>query len=241
MKRYKLLGVNIDSISLNEVYKKISGLTGLARPAHVILLDTYLLMRAQFDKELFQLINSADLVLPVSFGLKFGLDFLKIKTERVYNYFNFLINLLLHFTEDGKFIYILGGKKEVIKKADKNIKDSFPGIRLVGRFHSQYKKEFEDDLITAIRKACPALVLVGTRSPEQEKWIYKKRSDFDTGVFIGVGDFINIIGGKGNSPSERSIQSGLYGIKKLFKSPFRVSYYFLYFIFLLYSKIFKKQ
>ncbi|HPO49480.1 MAG TPA: hypothetical protein PLO89_04060, partial [Spirochaetota bacterium] len=105
MVRYKLLGLNVDNIAEEEVYVKILELSKLERPTHVILLDTFLLMRSKFSKELFNVINQADLVLPISAGVKFGLNFMKNKTENVYNYFNFTIRLLTFLTEEKKNIY----------------------------------------------------------------------------------------------------------------------------------------
>ena len=239
--KYNLLGINVDSISPDEVYNRILKLSELDRSSHVVLLDTYLLMKAKFSRELANYINSADLVLPISPGIKNGLGFLNKKLEKVYNYFNFIITLLLNFTDKKKFVYLLGGDKKTIEKADKNIKDSFPGIRLVGRFHVKYRKEFERDLITAIKKATPALILVGTRSPHQEKWIYRRKRSFKSGVFIGVGNFINIVGGKGASPSDKAILSSAHSLGNLIKNPFRIYrifYYILYVILLIVSKIF---
>ena len=82
MKRCKLLGINIDSIGPDEVYDKILKLTEYDRPTRVVLLDTYLLMKAQFNKNLFNMINSADIVLPISHGIRLGLKFFKKKLKK---------------------------------------------------------------------------------------------------------------------------------------------------------------
>ena len=245
MQQFKLLGLKIDSISQEEVYNYILKLSQAKdKPAYVVLLDVYLLMKAQFNKPLFKFIYNADLVLPISGGIKFGLGFLNRKIEKLYNYFNFTINLLLNFTDKKKFVYILGGRKNLIDKVDKNIRDSFPGIRLVGRYHAEYKKNFEDDLLTAIRKATPALTLIGMNRPYQEKWLAKNIKKFNSGVVIGVGDFVNIVGGKGKSPNDKLVESGLYNVFNFIRNPFkifRLLYYFLFIILLLLSKISKKH
>jgi|GEM_PF-1300564 len=243
MKRYYLLGIPVDSIGTEEVYDKILQLSEQNKPSRVVLLDTYLLMKAQFSKELFGIIKSADLVLPISAGVRFGLKFLNKSLDKVYNYYNFLITLLLHFTEKNKFIYVLGGKNKLLQKINNNLRDSFPGIRIVGNYHCNYKKNFEHNLMTSLKKSSASLVLVGNSSPKQEKWIFRRISQFNQGVFIGVGDFVNIVGGKGASPSDKSIQSGFHGVKKLLKNPlkiYRLFYYSLYFPLLLLSKLSSK-
>jgi N-acetylglucosaminyldiphosphoundecaprenol N-acetyl-beta-D-mannosaminyltransferase len=244
MPRYNLLNIPIDIYEQNELIEKIIKLSESNKPSRIILIDTYMLLKAKFRKDIYNLIVTADLVLPISAGIKFGLNFLNKKIDKVYNFYNFLISLLLAFSEKNKFIYVLGGKKKYIGKVDKNLRDSFPGIRIVGTYHSQYKKSFEENLITAIRKASPSLILVGDKSPKQDKWIFKMKNRFDQGVFIGVGEFINIVGGKGNSPSDRSVQSGSHSIKKFARNPLKFYRAFIYLFFipmLIAEKIFNNK
>jgi len=239
MVRYKLLGLNVDNIPDEDIYIKILELSKLERPTYIILLDSFLLMRARFSKELTNIINQADLVLPISAGIKFGLNFLNKKTEKVYNYFNFTIRLLTFLTEEKRNIYILGGNKKNSDLIEKNIRSSFPGIRLMGRYWTNYKKDFEPKLITAMQKVDPALVLVSMNRPKQEKWIYTRKKHFKSGVFLGVAHFTDILIGKRESPRDRNIQSTGYSMSKLIKNPFRIFYYIYYFILLLVYKIFR--
>jgi N-acetylglucosaminyldiphosphoundecaprenol N-acetyl-beta-D-mannosaminyltransferase len=239
MKRFRLLGINVDSIAEEEVYGKILSLSEKDAPSQIILLDTYLLMKAKFNKELQNMINSADMVLPISPGIRFGLKFFKNKVEKIYNFFYFTIRLLTFLTEEKKNIYILGGKKNNINKAEKNIRDSFPGIRLLGKYSIDYKKDFEEKLISAIQKVSPSLVLVSMKRPKQEKWIYQKKNKFNRTVFIGVERFVNILGGKELSPNDKLLNSGAYSINKLIKRPFSIFYYISYIILLCIYKIFR--
>ena len=240
MERFKLLGIHIDSVSEDEVYHKIFELTDMDKPTQVVLLDTYLLMKAKFNKELFNIINNADLVLPVSPGIKFGLNFFHKKVAKVYNFFNFSIRLLTQITEETKKnVYVLGGNKKASEKSEKNIRESFPGIRLMGRHRVDYRKDFEPKLLTAMQKVSPSFVLVSMRRPKQEKWIYSRKKNFNNCVFIGVENFINILGGKELSPTDKHIESGGYSFKMLLKRPFSSFYYVIFFILLLVYKIFK--
>ncbi|MBP7553731.1 MAG: WecB/TagA/CpsF family glycosyltransferase, partial [Spirochaetes bacterium] len=145
--RFKLLGVNVDSLSEAEIHERTAKLSIEKRTSQIILLDTYLLMKAQFSKELKNIINSCDMVIPISGGIKFGLKFFKVKLDNVYNFFSFIIRLVTYLTEYNKNIYLLGGTERSIVRAEKNIRGSFPGIRLMGRFHVKYRKEFESNLI----------------------------------------------------------------------------------------------
>jgi N-acetylglucosaminyldiphosphoundecaprenol N-acetyl-beta-D-mannosaminyltransferase len=239
MARYRLLGINVDSITEEEAYKKIFALTELERPARVVLLDTYLLVKAKLNKELANVINTADLVLPISPGIKSGLNFFKYKLDTVFNYFYFTIRLFTQLSEETKKnIYVLGGKKKVIEKAEKNIRDSFPGIRLMGRYGIDYKKDFEPKLISAMQKVSPSLILVSMKRPKQEKWISANSNKFKTGVFIGVENFVNILGGKEITSSDKINNSKSQSLSNLMKHPHRIFLYIIYFYLLLIYKLF---
>lgn len=235
MTNFKLLGINVDSIPEEEIYDYLLILTKQERPVQIVLLDTYLLMKALFNKELADIINSSELVIPISKGIKFGLNFLKKKLDHIYNYFNFTIRLLAYFTDFKKNIYILGGNEKSILRAEKNIKSSFPGIRLMGRYHIKYKKEFEKDLLTAMQKTSSSLIIISMNRPKQEKWIASKISNFKHGVFIGVEHFVDIIGAKYSS--EKKVNKNSYRGKIIKKNPFRIFYYVLYLMLLIIAKI----
>ena len=240
VERLKLIGVNVDSISEEEVYERILRLSEMGKPAQIVLLDTALLIKARLNKELLNCINSSDLVLPVSAGVRNGLRFFNHKVH-IFNYFYFTIRLLSFFTDHKKIVYMLGGSKKIIDKAEKNVKQSFPGIKLMGKYHTQYKKDFEPKLITAIRKIEPALVVVSMKRPKQEKWIAAKKAKLNQGVFLGVENFVDILGGKLLSPSDRIVHSTLASCKKIFKKPLRIFDYILYFNILIVYKLFKIQ
>ncbi len=220
MVRTKLLGVNVDSISEDEVYEKIMKLTEIEKPSQVILLDTKLLMRAVFCKEIRDVINNADLVIPISKNIRGALKFLKTDVESIYNFFSFTIRIINHSCDYHKFVYFLGGRKNQMKRIEKNIRDSFPGIRFVGNFHTHYKKNFEDKLLLAMRKAGAHIIIISMKRPKLERWIYSNKSKFKNGVFIGVENFVEIVGGGERAPTDEEILKGVYSLQKALTAPF---------------------
>jgi len=235
MARYTLLGINVDLLTEQEIFDRIMELSEGEKPEHVILLDTYLLMKAKFDKALAQIINSAALVIPISKGIIGGLKFITGQTGECHNFFNLIIHLLSRLTDFKRNIYMIGGKNEkIIRRAETNVKGSFPGIRLMGTYHMGYKKPFEKNLITAIQKTSPSLVLVSTGRPKQEQWISRNKKGFKQGVFLGVEDFVQIIGGKDKNANRSKIPV-------VDKNFFRFIYFIDYGFALLFNKMFNRQ
>ena len=96
MIRHKLLGLNVDIIEEDEAYERILQLSELDTCAQVVFLDTYLLMKAKFNKELFNIINTSSLVIPTSKGIKNGLSLISKKNALFLNHINLLYVFFLH-------------------------------------------------------------------------------------------------------------------------------------------------
>jgi hypothetical protein len=78
---------------------------------------------------------------------------------------------------------------KLIKGAEKNVKDSYPGIKLMGVYHTKYKKDFEQKLLTSIYKIAPNLLLISKKSPKAEYWLSKQKSKLPNGVSVVIEDF----------------------------------------------------
>ncbi|HBP51124.1 TPA: UDP-N-acetyl-D-mannosamine transferase, partial [Candidatus Shapirobacteria bacterium] len=64
--------------------------------------------------------------------------------------------------------------------------------------------------------------------PKQEKWIFSRKKHFKSGVFLGVHNFIDILIGKKETPTDKKIQSTGRSFGKLV-NPLRFFYYFYFF------------
>lgn len=249
MPRLKLLGINVDVMEEDEMMHEIYRLSKQDYPARIILLDKRLLMSAKLHKELFNIINSADLVIPVSKSIKRGLTFLSKKfysvlpayRQPILTPFSFAIHLLSYFTEIEQSVYLLGGSKKLIKGAEKNVKDSYPGIKLMGVYHTKYKKDFESKLLTSIYKIAPNLLLISKKSPKAEYWLSKQKEKLPNGVSIIIEDFVYEIGEKVIKPTDRVKYSFGRKIKNFFSFPSAFIRHILFVIYLLNYKIFNLE
>lgn len=238
MERFSLLGIHVDSISEEEVYERILSLSELDKPSQVILLDTKLLIKSKFNKNLKKVINESELVLPISAGIKSGLSFGGNKLEKLFNYFSFTRRLLAYFTEKNKTVYMLGGTPKSVSIAEKNVRETFPGMRLMGMYHTRYHKDFEPKLLTSIQKIGPSMIISSMKRPKQEFWIANHKNILSKGVVIGVEGFMDILGGKTGSPSDKWIHSKVGSFFKALLSPLRMFDYIIYITLLIVYKLF---
>ena len=249
MPRLKLLGVNVDIMEEDEMMQEIFRLSKQNYPARIVLLNKRLLMSAKFHKELFNIINSADLVIPVSKSIRSGLNFLSKKAysvlpayrQPILTPFSFAIHLLSYFTEIEQSVYLLGSSKKLIKGAEKNVKDSYPGIKLMGVYHTKYKKDFEQKLLTSIYKIAPNLLIISKKSPKAEYWLSRQKDKLPNGVSVIIEDFIYEIGEKVIKPTDRIRYALHKKIKNFFSIPSVIIRHFLFITYLFNYKIFKLE
>ena len=161
-------------------------------------------------------------MIPVSNLILKGARFLG-KPELVrYMPFDFIIRLLGILETHGQSVYYIGSRITEIQKAAKNLKDSFPGLHVVGRCAGFFKKEEEGDIVLAVRKASPSLVLAGKGLPGKDRWIMVHEKDFNPGLYLYSRDCFDIFAGKKRKPARKVWDKGLEWIPEFLRKPWLI-------------------
>jgi N-acetylglucosaminyldiphosphoundecaprenol N-acetyl-beta-D-mannosaminyltransferase len=242
LKKIKLLGVPVSNCDTEGALRalKIFLVDGIQH--QVVFLDRKGLFKARHDAEYRRCLQQASLVLPVTGQLVKSAKLLKL--DRIYRFypFEFIIRLLSLTESLNLSVYLLGARKGELERAEKNLRDSFPGLSVVGRFSGYYSKSMEKDIILTIKKTSPAFLLVGSGIPGQDLWILRHKKELNNGFFLWANDCFDIFSGKLNHPPKWLIKSGFESLFGLYKRPWRLllifPYLYYWFLSLVY-KIFK--
>ena len=209
---------------LKNLFKNISG---KEQAKNIVLLSLWDFLRVRRNAEYRNFVNKAFMVIPISKSIVRGASFLKMKTPERYMPFKFIINLLGILENLEHTIYLLGGREKTLKRVEKNISQTFPRLRIVGRKASFHKQD-EAVIIEAIRKAAPHLLLVGRGVRGDEMWIAKHNEKLNQGLRIWCSDIFDIFAEKRQRPSDRIFALGLEWIFYCFRNPFRIFRIFSY-------------
>ncbi len=241
--RKQLLGVPVDEITLESALKLIEQFSKDAERHQIVLLTTMGLLKARRDIEYARMLKEASLILPISKGLITGASFLKIGHLSRFRPFEFLIRTLSLLEQLNKTVYLIGAKKEDVEQSERNLRASFPSLRIVGRFSGYFSKEQEKNIILVIKKSSPTLLIVGTGLPGREKWILRHKKEFNPGIYLWADNCFEIFSGKDKQPSKLMFSMGLERLTQFKKKPWIVLniFPFIYYLILLsIHKIFKK-
>jgi N-acetylglucosaminyldiphosphoundecaprenol N-acetyl-beta-D-mannosaminyltransferase len=242
--RISLLKVPLDIVSQEGLADTIYELlAGKGNGKNIVLLSLWDLLRARRNGDYRSFILGASLIIPISKSLVGGARFLTGKTPVRYMPFDFIINLLTILEKRELSLYILGGKLRVLKKTEKNIRQTFPRLRVVGRYAGTFKRQEEGTILQAIRKAAPSLLLVGKGVRGGERWIAKNTPLLNPGIRLWCSDIFDVFAKRKRRPSRSAFDRGLEWIGFCFQKPLRflrIFPYFYYKFLLLIYRLFKR-
>jgi N-acetylglucosaminyldiphosphoundecaprenol N-acetyl-beta-D-mannosaminyltransferase len=239
--RVKLLKVPVDIISPDQLAPFVYDLLKEDKEHNIVLLSLWDLLRARRSGEYRTYVIRADLVIPISKSIISGVKFLTGKKAYRYMPFDFIVSLLTILEDRELSCYLLGGKIKVLLKTEKNIRQTFPRLRIVGRFPGYFRRQEEATIIKAIKKASPSLLLAGRGIRGKERWIAKNSLSLGKGMRLWCSDIYDVFAERKKHPSRAAFDSGLEWIGYCFQNPFkffRIFPYFYYKVMLLIYKIF---
>ena len=225
--RITVLGVPVDILAPDRI-EEVAYLFEDGRNHQIVLLSLWDLMRARRSGEFRGMIAGASLVLPISRSIVRGARFLRKPEPVRYMPFDFIVSLLGALERRGRSVYLLGSSRTVIQRAEANIKSTFPGLRVVGRYSGRYPKHMEAAIIEAVRKSTPSLLLVGSGAPGRERWIPRNLARFNSGLYLWCSDLFEVFAKRRGKPSRELFARGLEWMPYLARRPWRAYRLFVF-------------
>jgi N-acetylglucosaminyldiphosphoundecaprenol N-acetyl-beta-D-mannosaminyltransferase len=220
--RIELTGVPVHNLRDEAFEDTVCALTENGNVHQIMFFSLWDLMRARRNKEFLRCAEQASLVIPTSPGIPRGAKFLKKTVPVRYMPFDFLIRFFAALESRGRSLYLLGCKPGELHSIEHNLKQTFPGLKIVGRYTGYYPKTKDADIRIAIKKASPHCVLIGSGIRGGEKWIFRHKHDFASGVFIWSPSVMDIISGKRHKVSRQIFQKGWDFFPELARHPWRI-------------------
>lgn len=240
--RITFLKLPIDILDENRIEEKLLQLLENEKSNQIVFLGFKDYLKGRNSKEFRKLLDNASLVLPSSTLITKGIYFLFKKKSPVYIRYDFILKILSILEKNKRSMYIIGSNKKNISISEKNLKTSYPGLHLVGRSSSNYQREKEEDIILAIKKSSPSLLLAGSGLKGRNKWLFNNREKFNSGLTLWSPDCFEIFSGRKKRPSRKASGRFFKGLKSSIFKPWRILYIIpaiIYYLTLFIYKIFK--
>ena len=181
-----------------------------------------MVMEAQNDDKLMNILKSADLVVPDGIGVVWASKYSEKKlTERVAGY-DLVQKLFDEIKDTEHTVYFFGGAPGVSLAAARKMEQKYPHLKIVGGHNGYFDEKEEKRILNDIKKLSPSILLVGLGSPKQEKWIYENIRLTNVKVAIGVGGSFDVMSGKIKRAPDIFCKMGLEWFYRLITQPSRI-------------------
>jgi N-acetylglucosaminyldiphosphoundecaprenol N-acetyl-beta-D-mannosaminyltransferase len=130
---------------------------------------------------------------------------------------------LLHLADrEGRSVYLLGAKPEVLRAVEARIRDELPGARIAGSRDGYFTAEESEQVAGEIEAAAPDLLFVGISTPKKEIFLGRFAERMNVPVYHGVGGSFDVLAGRTRRAPEWIQRWGLEWLYRLVQEPRRM-------------------
>lgn len=216
-----VLGVGIDSVTMQQAVTTVDGFVRARTSALVVTANAEMVMLAQKDPDLFEIMHGSELVLADGAGVvwasrRFGCGV----PERVAGY-DLTQELLQHAANNGFKVFWLGAAPGIAEAAAAKASEKYPALNTVG-IHDGFFDANNVEIRRMIRESQADILLCALGVPKQEKWLSRYRQDLQIPVMIGVGGTFDVMAGKAKRAPRWMQRAGLEWSYRLLRQPSRI-------------------
>ena len=199
MSKTVLLGVPVDSLTMDEALDAMERLIQARRPSYIVTPNVDVLVQLQRDREFKRIYDGASLVVPDGVPLMWAASFLGKPLKEKVSGSDLFVKFCERASQKGHKVYFMGAMPGVAVKAAEILTQRYPGLNVVGTYSPSFgfeKNEAECALIVQkITEAKPDVLFIGLGSPKQEKWTDRFKAQYNVPVTVGVGISFDYVAG----------------------------------------------
>jgi N-acetylglucosaminyldiphosphoundecaprenol N-acetyl-beta-D-mannosaminyltransferase len=216
-----ILDIPIDSVTMGEAVEKVKSFLNENRVHTIYTPNSEIMMAAQRDPYLKQILCEADLLIADGAGVVLASRILGAALPEKVAGFDLVMNIFASENQKPLRFFFFGGKPGIAEAARKNVLKQYDGIEIVGCRNGYFSPDEEPEIIDQINSSCADILLVALGAPKQEKWIYEHKEQLNVKVCIGVGGTFDVLAGKAKLAPQFFRKNGLEWLYRLYKEPWR--------------------
>ena len=217
-----MLTVPLDIVPDDEIEGRLSSLLADGERHQIVLLSAWDFVRARGNNEYANAVRKASVIFTSSKLVVWSARFLRRRDVPRYMPFDFVIRILTILEKMAGSVYLIGGKPSYLQSAASNLRGSFPGLQIVGRCAGYFPRSLEENILLAIKKAAPSLLLAGKGVPGKEKWLLSRKKELAPGLALWCGNCLEVFAGVKAKTSRELWLKGLDFLPELIRKPWRI-------------------
>jgi N-acetylglucosaminyldiphosphoundecaprenol N-acetyl-beta-D-mannosaminyltransferase len=220
--RIEILGVKVDRVTYDQALDIAEGFVKTEGVSTIFTPNSEIVMCAQDDAELVEILNNADMCTADGIGVVYGAKILKNPLPQRVAGFDIVCGLFERLAKSGEGVFLFGAKPGVAEAAKVRIEEQYPGVSVVGCRNGYFKPEDEPGIVQQINESGAKLLLVCLGAPKQEKWISAYKDQLNVNLCMGVGGTLDVFAGVVKRAPEIFIKLNLEWAYRFIKNPSRL-------------------
>ncbi len=224
-RRAEIFGVPVDAVGREAALARAEALFTGARPGRPALVFTpnpELIMHSRHDAGLLAVARAADLALPDGVGVVWALRRRGVPLAGRVPGVEFMGDLLARAAAEGRPVYFLGGRPDVIGQAAVRAAERFPGLCVAGTHDGYFGPEAAARVAAGIAASGAQLLFVGMGAPAQERFLAGQRAALGAvRLAMGVGGSFDVLAGVTRRAPPLVRRAGLEWLWRLAAQPRR--------------------
>jgi N-acetylglucosaminyldiphosphoundecaprenol N-acetyl-beta-D-mannosaminyltransferase len=221
----EILGVPIKALSVDDVIEAIDQWVTNGDQKYICTMDVHALTVIRADPDLRRIYGAAEMVTPDGMPLVWYLRHHGFpQAQRVCGP-DLMPAVMNAFQGLGYRHYLYGASERTLQALMKELKNRFPGIKIVGAYSPPYRglaPREAAQIDRMINDTAPDIVWVGLGAPKQDRWMAEHRATLNAPVLIGVGAAFDMVGGTIPRAPEIMQRAGLEWIFRIALEPRRL-------------------
>lgn len=222
MSKTTVLSIPFDDLSLDEAAGRALALIAKRRSAIAVTPNAEILLAAQHDAKLRDILQRADLTVADGIGVVMASRILGRPLRHRVPGIDLAEAVMSRLSENGGSVYLLGAKPGVAEKAASRLRIRYPRLCIAGFHDGYFDREEQRKVIRKINAACPQLLLVCLGSPRQERWLDEHAGQLQFGLGIGLGGALDVFAGQKRRAPAVLRRAGLEWLYRLLCEPRRI-------------------
>ena len=186
MKELQVFGMNLADYSVKEALRKVDEFLIDAKVNTISFLSMDVLMATMDDEDLKTYLSSMDLTVPISSEILSAAGIAGRSRLKEVEEGKFYKELMRKVSNEKRSAFLLSEKEETIETFGSYLKESAPGIEIVGSFAYENLSGDPDAIVNEINSTFPDIVFSRLSSPKQEKFIYENSSKLNAKLWVAL-------------------------------------------------------
>ncbi len=217
-----ILSIPVWNVTLEEACAFVFKCVEEGRAASIATANAEMLMKAQADGELAEILRQADMVVPDGAGVLWAAEQQGMCFKERVAGIDLACRILAEAAVRQSPVYLLGGADGVAGQAAANVEKKIGKLHLAGIHSGFFSSDEEQRIIDDIRRGGTQILLVALGVPKQEKWIHDHLYELGPCVCMGVGGTFDVLSGHISRAPEWMQRHRLEWLYRLMKEPSRI-------------------